>query len=115
MLIFGRSLIVTIFLMSSSSLVNANCPGETQYDLNQCAHALYQISDRRLNSVYKRLEPSDGLVRAQRAWIAYRDAQCAYEGQNFEGGSMQPMIISGCLETMTNDRIKLLEAIERQQ
>ena len=48
------------------------------------------------------------LLEAQRAWLAYRDAQCRLEGYAFLGGSAQPMIVSGCLATLTRQRTQEL-------
>jgi len=48
------------------------------------------------------------LLEAQRAWLAYRDAQCRLEGYAFLGGSAQPMILSGCLATLTRQRTQEL-------
>lgn len=48
------------------------------------------------------------LLEAQRAWLAYRDAHCRLEGYAFLGGSAQPMIVSGCLATLTRQRTQEL-------
>jgi len=48
------------------------------------------------------------LLEAQRAWLAYRDAQCRLEGYAFFGGSAQPMIVSGCLAMLTRQRTQEL-------
>ncbi len=48
------------------------------------------------------------LLEGQRAWLAYRDAQCRLEGYQFLGGSAQPMIVSGCLAALTRHRTKEL-------
>ena len=72
-------------------------------------------ANRQLTSVYARLlSRLDGpgkanLRRAQRAWIQYRDAQVAFEGSMYEGGSIRPVIEGNWLVTMTNDRAKELQ------
>jgi uncharacterized protein YecT (DUF1311 family) len=48
------------------------------------------------------------LLEGQRAWLVYRDAQCRLEGYSFFGGSAQPMIVSGCLATLTRQRTQEL-------
>jgi uncharacterized protein YecT (DUF1311 family) len=48
------------------------------------------------------------LDSAQRAWIAFRDAQCSYVAKSYEGGSMQPMQQGACLEALTRARTKQL-------
>jgi uncharacterized protein YecT (DUF1311 family) len=48
------------------------------------------------------------LKKAQRAWIAYRDAVCEYEGYEARGGTMEPMLVNGCLARLTRTRTKEL-------
>lgn len=91
------------------SSANAACPGETQMEINECAGIAYDKADKRLNQVYRKLERTPELVAAQRAWIAFRDAQCSYQASAYKGGSMQPMVYAGCLQSLTEERIKQLE------
>ena len=66
----------------------------TQTDMNICAFQDYQRADAKLNAAYKKRVASlekaqlERLRTAQRAWIAFRDAQCRYEAGVYEGGSM---------------------------
>jgi len=88
----------------------------TQTDLNQCAGDNAAAADKALNALYKKvaakLDDKDSqaaLLKAERAWIAYRDAQCAYEtGPQEGGGSIWPMEQSLCLQRMTDARLKEL-------
>jgi len=48
-------------------------------------------------------------LASQRAWLAFRDAQCAIEGGEYAGGSMQPMVRSGCLARLTRERTAQLK------
>ncbi|HEY0275912.1 MAG TPA: lysozyme inhibitor LprI family protein [Paenirhodobacter sp.] len=89
----------------------ADCASaQTQADLNICVGEDYQLADRTLNAVYarlmKRLDPrARGLLRdAQRAWIPFRDKHCAFVGSGTEGGSIQGMVIAGCLTELTTAR-----------
>jgi uncharacterized protein YecT (DUF1311 family) len=85
----------------------------TQTELNQCAGANYESADAALNTLYRQLmkEQNDvadkqRLTEAERAWIAYRDKECAYQvGPQREGGSIWPMEMSNCLEQLTAARI----------
>ncbi|MFQ2812649.1 lysozyme inhibitor LprI family protein [Aeromonas caviae] len=54
------------------------------------------------------------LRTAQRAWIAFRDAQCRYEVGVYEGGSMAPMVHSSCLTQLTEARTKDLNTLPDQ-
>jgi uncharacterized protein YecT (DUF1311 family) len=88
----------------------------TQMELNQCAGANYQAADAALNRVYRQqmAEDTDAalqqrLTAAERAWIAYRDKECAYQiGPQQDGGSIWPMEMSNCLEELTAARIREL-------
>lgn len=90
----------------------------TQFDLNECSHAAYLVADEELNHAYaaardaarridrgsSEVRAEDSLRAAQRAWVAFRDAACEAEAVPATGGSMQPMIRSGCLERLTTQR-----------
>ena len=75
--------------------------------MNLCAQQAYQASDAKLNQAYHALERTvskggrDRLRQAQRAWLAYRDAQCAFETASTADGSVHPMILAGCLDGLT--------------
>jgi uncharacterized protein YecT (DUF1311 family) len=51
-------------------------------------------------------------VTAQRTWIAYRDAQCEAAGFQARGGTMEPMLVAGCIADITEVRTKELKALE---
>ena len=73
-------------------------------------------ADAALNKVYQQVmaQQSDALSKEQlkdveRAWIAYRDKECAFEvGASAGGGSIWPMEMSNCLEEKTAARIREL-------
>ncbi len=89
----------------------------TQYDLDQCAGANADAADAALNVAYKkllRLHPDVASVtrlrKSERAWMAYRDKECASEvGPQADGGSIWPMEMSNCLETKTAARLRELK------
>lgn len=53
----------------------------------------------------------EALKKAQRAWIGYRDGQCELAGFEARGGSMEPMLVSGCLAELTRKRTDELRKI----
>ncbi|MNT91411.1 hypothetical protein D3C72_2325040 [compost metagenome] len=53
----------------------------------------------------------EALKKAQRAWIGYRDGQCELAGFEARGGSMEPMLVSGCLAQLTTTRTEELKAL----
>ena len=93
---------------------------ETQADMTICAGKDYEKADKQLNAEYQKLRKllterdktadadgkgaTDALVTAQRAWVAFRDANCALAGFQARGGSMEPMLISSCLADMSGKR-----------
>jgi len=91
----------------------------TQMELNQCAGANDKSADTALNTLYRQLMAgeTDGavkqrLIEAERAWIAYRDKECAYQvGPQQDGGSIWPMEMSNCLEQLTAARIAELSKL----
>lgn len=107
-----------VFLVFGGSALAQDCSSpNTQLEMNQCAHAAFQQADAALNERYqailKRLgeDGSVSLFRAaQRAWVPFRDAQCAFDASSYEGGSMQPMVLSSCLEDLTKKRVADFDA-----
>jgi uncharacterized protein YecT (DUF1311 family) len=88
----------------------------TQLDLDQCAQANFEAADRRLNEVYHAAMDAAGdegtrtqLRDSERAWIAFRDRECARQvGPREGGGSIWPMNLANCLEEKTAKRIREL-------
>jgi len=81
---------------------------QTQFEMNECAAREYRKHDAEMNGVYNRLlarladaQQKSLLVEAERAWIAYRDRQCAFQTSGTVGGSIHPMIVSACLDEKT--------------
>jgi uncharacterized protein YecT (DUF1311 family) len=78
--------------------------------MNTCAQAEYAQADAALNNAYQAVKASvgpqkvDQLVTAEQAWLDYRDAYCDFVQAQYAGGSIQPMVYSGCLTQLTRDR-----------
>lgn len=88
---------------------------QTQAAMNECAGLAYKKSDAELNKLYKeiseRLLNNDEdvlklLVKAQRAWISYRDAECTFASSPSAQGSIYPVIYAQCLKNLTDARIE---------
>lgn len=91
-----------------------DCDGGTQREMNQCAGKAFEKADAVLNARYKKIigclkEKAEPLVEAQRAWINFRDAECRFQGSATEGGSIQPLVVAGCLKAITDERAKALD------
>lgn len=112
---------------SSQSQPKNNCKNpQTQFEMNICAQLDYEAADKALNAQYQITRQTmkkwdadaadlkgaeDALVKAQRAWVAYRDAQCISVGFQARGGSMEPMLISGCQADLTRKRTAELKEL----
>ena len=72
---------------------------QTQAQMNECAARDLRAADGRMTQAYNSLRagltPAHQamLADAQRAWVAFRAAQCNFEGLEVEGGSAQPMVV----------------------
>ncbi len=91
----------------------------TQIEMNLCAKQQSEKADKDINRRYRLIMQKLGekekalLKTAQRAWIAYRDANCKADFSLYEGGSIAPLIQFSCLEKMTTERIAELNRIYR--
>jgi uncharacterized protein YecT (DUF1311 family) len=86
--------------------------GQRDAAVADCERSEYRRQDQGLNAVYKQLEskldPSgkSKLRDAQRAWIAFRDSQCAYERSREDGGTLAPVLEASCLKRLTGQRVQ---------
>ena len=90
--------------------------GLPQAELNDCAFREFEAADAALNTVYRRIaarltgeaEARQFLTKAQRAWVAFRDAECAFSASGTQGGSIHPMMDSMCRTDLTKARTEAL-------
>lgn len=98
--------------------IKVNCRNpQSQYELNFCADQSAKVADRQLNRAYQKVyatlkgTPRESqLVDAQRAWIQFRDTNCAFERDRYKGGSISPLIYSSCVERLSKQRTQDLKA-----
>lgn len=89
----------------------------TQAEMNECAGRTFQAQDSILNSVYPRVIAELDSARApllreaQRQWIRLRDADCAWDAAEFQGGSMYPMVHAFCMAHVTRERVAVLRRL----
>ncbi|HET6934674.1 MAG TPA: lysozyme inhibitor LprI family protein [Candidatus Angelobacter sp.] len=82
----------------------------TTVETTNCYADELKKADAELNKIYKAaladLEGKDAvkLRKAQRAWMAYRDAQCDAEYGTWGGGSGGPAAHLACLGRLTHQR-----------
>lgn len=98
--------------------------GQTQFDMDMDSYHDFQKADKQLNTVYqqliKRYSDSDDvitrrkIVAAERAWVAYRDAEANMEASaEGEGGSIYPMLVNEFATSITEERIKTLKQVAK--
>ncbi len=101
------------------------------YGVSNCTVAANAAADRRLNEVYngalnvlKNPGPTHApydpevpkrLVAAERAWIAFRDAECNFQSTVARGGTGEGYAYVACLYEQTKARVKVLTAPEAPQ
>jgi len=124
--LIGAGMLLTA---GAASAEDIDCENpQTQSDLRSCEVARHETADKALNAQYKKTRAAmaaidtdlDGdmkgaeqaLVKAQRAWIDYRDAECDAFGFQARGGTMEPMLVAGCLADVTDRRTKELKELE---
>ena len=90
-----------------------SCDGST-VQMVECLSRLTATWDKRLNDAYQQAlkdaasnEQREQLRKAQRAWIAYRDANCLY--YRMGEGTIARLDAGECMRSMTESRAKELE------
>ncbi|RJT39407.1 DUF1311 domain-containing protein [Mesorhizobium waimense] len=88
---------------------------QDQATMNECAGKDFHAADKKLNDAYKQIEgrlKDDAagkklLIDAQRAWVAFRDAECKFQGgPPATAGTIYSMVVANCQTSLTNDRLK---------
>jgi len=111
----------TVFLLSLLPLLAATgvqaddcASASNQGTLNECTAKQYKQADAQLNTLYQQIngqlkdnpQGKKRLLTAQRAWLAFRDAECTFAASGVEGGSVYPMIHNQCLADLTQKRVE---------
>ncbi len=125
-MIRSHSLVLSLAL---GLLAAAPAAAQTQAQMNQTAATQYRLADATMAGQWRRtyaaMKARDGRDRSrgggfgyaaatlasQRAWLAFRDAQCTIEGGEFAGGSMQPLAQIQCKTRLTNERTTQLRSL----
>lgn len=90
-----------------------------QAEMNETAYQIYRTWDASLNMVWsvlkqtKDAETMRTLTEKEREWIAFKEEEVAKAGAEFEGGSMQGMVMSMAAAELTKARVyELLELVD---
>ncbi|MGJ8571570.1 MAG: lysozyme inhibitor LprI family protein [Hoeflea sp.] len=84
----------------------------TTPDIVECLTSHLNLMDGDLNRTYQELRADLNkadyakLLKAQRGWIDFRDAECARIADYASGGTMAPILKLGCLMKLTERRIE---------
>ena len=121
-IVFGPA--VAFALCGAALAQSASPPPGSEYDrciasadqrgsaLAKCEQAAYRREDKALNDAYQQLaakvdvEAKAPLDRAQRAWLDYRDSECAYEASHPGGAAPAPVVEARCMKRLTEQRAK---------
>ena len=109
-----------VFIISLLAFISTAGLAQTQSEMNQESYDSLAKADLELNSVYQKILQEyredtvfiKNLIKTQKIWIKFRDAQVEMKFPEREPGwygSMYPMCVSGYLEKLTRDRIKTLK------
>jgi uncharacterized protein YecT (DUF1311 family) len=110
-----RLLLALTPLLFTPMAVAVDCDNASdQATMNQCAAQQNAAADKELNALYQQItsrfkgNPDNKklLVGAQRAWVAFRDAECKFSASGVEGGSVYPLIYSNCTTELTKARVQ---------
>jgi uncharacterized protein YecT (DUF1311 family) len=106
--ICGLALLLAVAPVPAKAQSPSCAAAATQTEMNACTAREYQQHDAAMNDIYQRLlaklaDPRQKtlLQEAERAWIAYRDKQCAFQSSGTEDGSIHPLIVATCLDEKT--------------
>ena len=110
-----RLLLALTPLLFTSMALAVDCDNASdQATMNQCAAQQNAAADKELNALYQQItsrfksnpDSKKQLVGAQRAWVAFRDAECKFSASGVEGGSVYPLIYSNCTTELTKARVQ---------
>lgn len=105
----------------------------TQTAMNMCSKQEYDRADTELNRVWQQVraharhadatydyddsQPGhwETLLKAQRAWLVYRDEHCRLSSYDARGGSLQPLLASDCMTSLTEARTAELRRLLSNQ
>ena len=114
--------------VSAKACQDASDYGSSTIGLQECSSLEREFWDQKLNAHYTELmararaadaegedDPrvtakiADKLREMQRRWIPFRDATCAYEASQWQGGTISGPVYADCLLRMTADQAVYLE------
>lgn len=124
-------MIAALLLLAAAPEPEWNCADpQDQATMNMCAHRDFQKADADLNAQWqatsaemreddrridRRYDKAPGhfetLLKAQRAWLTYRQEHCRGDSFKARGGSLSPLLFSTCMTTLTKARTRELKEL----
>lgn len=107
-----------VVLLAAAATNCGDKPNQTA--MTMCQKAVADQADAEMNRawtpLYAKMKLRDrdepdyaaALLAAQRAWLAFRDAECRIESYEWRGGSMQPFTANQCRAAVTRTRTRQL-------
>ena len=128
------SMLLAPLLLAQVGTAALDCDNAmTQTAMNMCSKQEFDRADAELNVVWEQVraharradagfDDDDGqpghwdtLLKAQRAWLTYRDEHCRLSSYDARGGSLQPLLASDCMTSLTEARTTELHGLLTNQ
>ncbi len=115
-----RSALAFLACAALTMMPTPSAHAQTQAEMNQAAGRDAGRADAAMNAACQKLmavltpAQKTQLVKAQRAWLAYRDAEAALRSSQSIGGSMHPMVYAAVTQSLTETRTRELNAFRRE-
>lgn len=116
------ALFIALFAQGPARAAEPCAKAITDAQMLDCEAKNLAAADAQLNVAYAKLmklldaEGKKKLRDAQRAWVAFRDANAVFAGDQNRGGSAEALNRVGTQATMTHTRVKeLLAEIEARE
>jgi uncharacterized protein YecT (DUF1311 family) len=113
-----HALIACAALAAPAAAATLDCAGATtQADMNACAHEDWLAANAAQAAAIRAYEALLGSAdrqrwrAAQKAWIGWRTAQCAFESGALAGGSAREMVRWQCVAKLTRERTAAIERL----
>lgn len=114
-----RLVLLAVAVLATTPVHAQECnDSSNQHELHVCADEAYKKTNAVLNATYQEIlgrlkddEPTrEMLVKAQRAWLSFRNAECDFATFAAKDGSIWPMLNLQCLDALTAKRNAELKA-----
>ncbi len=100
---------------TSTDMGMKQCSGDADADADTLLNKTYAAAVARLKTAKDggddAKETLRRLMASERAWIAYRDAECDFEGTSMLGGTGEGLVIVDCQYMMTAARVKAIGSV----